>query len=311
MPDSTDPAALCDSVIVGAGPAGLTAALYMARYLRLPVVLHDEASRAARIAETYNVPGFPDGITGPDLLARMRDQAERYGARLIPARVRDIQRADGQFLLTDGIAQWRARSVILATGIVLHQVPMPQEIHEAAIRAGVLRYCPICDGYEYRGKRIVVVGCDAHGAAEALFLRRFSDQITLVPRRSDDLDDAVRARLAAAGITVMPWRIASYAPASDGMTIYLDGSDEAHRFDLMVPGLGVTPRSELAAALGVPVNAQGCITAAALDDSTVPGVWAAGDVLEGLDQVSAAIGHGAIAATRAHNWLREQDGETL
>lgn len=301
-----------DSVIVGAGPAGLTAALYMARYLRRPLVLHDGTARAARIPESFNVPGFPDGISGADLLARMTRQAGQYGARLVEGKLDRAERVGGGFVLhaADG-RRWQTRSLILATGIKLHQVDMPHDLHEAAIRAGVLRYCPICDGFEYRDKRIVVVGCDEQGAAEALFMRHFSANITLVPRAYSELDDATRAALKRAGITVIERRIARYAPGSEAMVIHLEGLAEPLSFELMVPGLGVTPRSELAGQLGVGINDKGCCDENALFDSGVPGLWVAGDVLEGLDQVSAAIGHGAIAATKAHNWLREQDGETL
>lgn len=301
-----------DCVIVGAGPAGLTAALYMARYLRRPLVLHDGAARAARIPESFNVPGHPGGISGADLLARMTEHAERYGARLVETRIEQASRADDLFVLRAEDGQsWRSRTVILATGIKLHEVDMPHDLHEAAIRAGVLRYCPICDGYEYRDKRIVVVGGDEQGAAEALFMRRFSQHITLVPRLFSELEDDERDQLERAGITVIERRIARYAPTSDAMVIYLEGQDQPVSFDLMVPGLGVTPRSELAEQLGVQINHKGCCHEAALFDSGVAGLWVAGDVLEGLDQVSAAIGHGAIAATNAHNWLRQQDGETL
>ena len=301
-----------DCVIVGAGPAGLTAALYMARYLRRPLVLHDSAARAARIPESFNVPGHPGGISGADLLTRMTEHAERYGARLVEARIEQASRAEDLFVLRaeDG-RTWRSRAVILATGILLHEVDMPHDLHEAAIRAGVLRYCPICDGYEYRDKRIVVVGGDEQGAAEALFMRRFSPHITLVPRLFCELEDQERDQLERAGITVIERPIARYAPTSDAMVIYLEGQEKPLSFDLMVPGLGVTPRSELAEQLGVKINHKGCCHEAALFDSGVPGLWVAGDVLEGLDQVSAAIGHGAIAATNAHNWLRQQDGETL
>ena len=301
-----------DCVIVGAGPAGLTAALYMARYLRRPLVLHDGAARAARIPESFNVPGHPGGISGADLLARMTEHAERYGARLVEARIDQASRAGDLFVLRAKDGQsWRSRTVILATGIMLHEVDMPHDLHEAAIRAGVLRYCPICDGYEYRDKRIVVVGGDEQGAAEALFMRRFSQHITLVPRLFSELEDDERDQLERAGITVIERRIARYAPTSDAMVVYLEGQDQPLSFDLMVPGLGVTPRSELAEQLGVQINHKGCCHEAALFDSEVAGLWVAGDVLEGLDQVSAAIGHGAIAATNAHNWLRQQDGETL
>jgi thioredoxin reductase (NADPH) len=168
--------------VVGAGPAGLSAALYSARYCRATLVLHDDASRASRIPITRNVPGLADGIAGKHLLARMSHQVERCGAVIESARVTNALFEHDRFLLTslDG-KQWSARALILATGVELNQIPLDDKTHEAAIRMGVLRYCSICDGYEHRGQRIAVVGFDASGAAEALFLRRYSTDMTFLP----------------------------------------------------------------------------------------------------------------------------------
>lgn len=300
-----------DCIVVGAGPGGLTAALYMARYLRRVLVLHDGTARALRIPLTHNAPGFPDGVTGPELIDRMTAHATRFGARIETAHVAGA-RVDGErFALTgaDG-RRWASRTLILATGLHLNQIPLPASVHEAAIAAGVLRYCPVCDGHEHRGKAIGVVGCDAQGAAEALFLRGFSDDVTLLPKAHAELTEAEHRALAARGVRVIASPIAGYRPDESGMTINLaDGG--AVRFDVVYPALGVRPRTELATALGVGVDESGCVDAGAPFASPIPGLYSAGDIVEGLDQINVAIAHGAIAATKAHNWLREQDGETL
>ena len=300
-----------DVIIIGAGPAGLTAALYLARYRRDTLVLHDGRSRALRIPLTHNAPGFPDGVGGPELIARMTRHAVQYGAVVEEAEVTAIEVVDGGFRLhLEGGSSHASRAVILATGIDLNQIDLPDTVHEAAIRAGVLRYCPVCDGYEHLDKRIGVIGCDTNGAAEALFLRQYSSDITLMPLSHPELASAQVQELAAAGIKVEPGALVALEPGADHIGVLLE--DRAHlEFDVIYPALGCRPRSGLAQQLGIDLTEAGCVTAACVIDSGVPGVFAAGDVVEGLDQVSVAMGHGAVAATKAHNWLREQDQDTL
>ena len=164
-----------DIAIVGAGPAGLSAALYAARFLRLTLVLHDGMSRAARIPLTHNVPGFEAGITGRRLVTKMSRHAVKYGAKIVKARIWRISRtAGGRFeLLSENGRSWSARAVILATGVEDNPIPIEKRLHELALKEGLLRYCPVCDGYEHRNQRIGVLGCDVSGAAEALFLRQY------------------------------------------------------------------------------------------------------------------------------------------
>ena len=298
--------------IVGAGPASLSAALYAARFCRTTLVLHDGQARAKRIARTYNVPGFDKGITGPELIARMTSHAGRYGAQIVEATVATATRESGLFILTDAAGQtWRAQALILATGIKLNQIPIDEELHETAIAHDVLRHCPICDGYEHRGKRIAVVGCDMSGAGEALFLRQFSDNVTLLPKDEAELTPEERADLAAAGVHTIVAPITRYAPQTDSMQIYVEGQAAPLSFDVLNPALGVTPRNELAAGLSLTLNDCGKADAASPFGTNIPGLFCAGDVVEGLDQITVAIGHGAVAATKAHNWLRDQHGETV
>lgn len=295
-----------ECLIVGAGPAGLSAALYMARYRRRVLVLHDGKARAARIPRTHNVPGFPDGVAGATLLERMAEHATRYGAVLRQVEVTGAEHTDGCFKLRTADGDTIVgRSLILATGLHLNQIPLPDAVHEAAIRANVLRYCPVCDGYEHIDRRIAVVGCDADGAAEALFLRCYTPHLTLLPKAKAELSAARRAELAAAGICMEERPVERYVPHDNGFDIYLQGDATPLHFDVVYPALGVRQRTELAAMLGLQLGEEGCVASTCALGTPVPGLYCAGDIVEGLDQISVAMGHGAVAATRAHNWLRD------
>lgn len=301
-----------DVIVIGAGPAGLTAALYLARYSREVLVLHDGKSRALRIPKTHNVPGFPEGIEGPELIARMTRHAAAFGARIENTEVTGIeQTARGFHLASAGGKRWSSRAVVLSSGIFLNQVDLPHESHERAIRAGVLRYCPVCDGYEHRDARIGVIGCDSNGAAEALFLRQYSTDITLMPLSCSELSLEQTRELAGAGIRVETGALIGLEPHEERMDVHLESRSAPLSFDVVYPALGCRPRAELAAQLGIALEEDGCVPARVLNDSGVAGFFAAGDVVQGLDQISVAMGHGAIAATKAHNWLRDQDQHSL
>ena len=301
-----------DIAIVGAGPAGLSAALYAARFCRSTLVLHDESARAARIPKTRNVPGFEAGITGPGLVRKMARHAERYGAKILPARIWRVSRtAGGGFeLLSNNGRSWSSRALILATGLEDNRIPIDERLHERAIRRGVLRYCPICDGYEHRDQRIGVVGCDVSGAAEALFLRQFSTDIRLLTQFSAELTEEQRRDLETAGIETITDPIAGYEVVEASIEVRLEGAAKPLAFDVIYPALGVRPRNALAESLGVQLVDDGKVAASAPFGTAVEGVYCAGDLVEGLDQISVAMGQGAVAATRAHNWLRECEGQT-
>ena len=301
-----------ECIIIGAGPAGLTAALYMARFRRKVLVLHDGSARALRIPKTHNAPGFPDGVTGPDLIARMSEHATGFGAEVAEAKIVSAQQNGDRFELLSGDGRsWQARSLILATGVAHNEIKIDTGGHQAAIAAGILRYCPVCDGYEHIDTAIGVIGCDSQGAAEALFLRRFSSDVTLVPLNFAELDRGELAAMREVGITVVEHPVARLDALPHRMDVYLEENAQPLSFDVVYPALGVTPRTELAAALGLSFCPSGELEMSAPFGTRVEGLYAAGDVVEGLDQISVAMGHGAVAATKAHNWLRERDGECL
>lgn len=298
-----------DCIIVGAGPAGLSAALYLARFRRRVLVVHDGRSRALRIPVTRNVPGFPGGVEGRALIARMTRHAEEYGARIRQGEVVQAERADHGFVLTlaDSRERLRAASVILATGLYMEQAPLEDPVHEAAMQAGVLRYCPICDGHEHTGQRIGVLGADGHGTREALFLRGFSADITVLTLNHCEIGAEDRARLRDAGVRLVEQAVAHHDPGVAGYRVELEGGG-ALEFDVVYPALGVRQRTELALMLGVELEEDGTTSARSPLGTDVPGLYCAGDIVDGLDQISVAMGHGALAATRAHNWLRSNEG---
>jgi thioredoxin reductase (NADPH) len=301
---------MLDCIIIGAGPAGLTAALYLGRYRRDPLVIHDGSAQAARIPLTHNVPGFPEGISGVQLLERMTDHAQAYGATFMEGCVTALaQEADG-FRITRADGQnLSARTVILATGILLNQIDLPHDVHEQAIEDDVLRYCAVCDAYEHIDRKIAVVGCEESGAAQALFLSRYSKEVTLFPDDPAAMAAEDRKKLETRGVRISDTPMARVAPTRTTMKVWREGDEAASEFDVVYPCFGTKPRTDLALQLGLSVDEDGCLDAASHFETEAPGFFAAGDIVRGLDQISVAMGHGAIAATNVHSRLRALDGE--
>lgn len=302
-----------DCVIIGGGPAGLTAAVYLARFRRKTVVLDRGGSRAALIPKSHNYPGFPDGIGGRELLSRLLLQAEGYGAEFRPGHVTGIQMTGRNWrVLGDGI-ELVGRTVLFATGVDNRRPDLSDEVHEAALAAGKLRYCPICDGYEAGGPaadaRIGVVGANSHGVAEALFLRHYTPQVTLFTLEVCELDLKDRNKLDRAGIAWDPRPVTRYDFSGDA--VRLEFANESYTVvDTFYPALGSQPNIELVKQLGIRVDEENCVLTDKEQRLGLRGLYAAGDVVSALDQMSVAMGHAAIAATAMHNDLRERDGET-
>ena len=294
-----------DCIIVGAGPAGLTAAIYLARF-HLAIRLFDcGTSRAALIPCTHNHAGFPDGISGKELLERMADQAERYGAERELARVTKIERDGEGFLVWAEAREFHARTVLVATGVINNRpAGIDDALHTRALSKGLLRYCPICDGYEVTDKRVAVIGTGDHGMREAVFLRGYTADLTLVsPEAEHQLDPQCEAELDAAGVARIDGPCGGYA-IEDGKLAF-DTARGRLSFDSVYPALGSRVRSDLAAEAGATVSEDGCLVVDAHQRTNVPGLFAAGDVVKGLDQISHAMGEGGVAATAIRNYLAE------
>jgi thioredoxin reductase (NADPH) len=169
-----------DCLIVGGGPAGLTAAIYLTRFHLDIRVIDAGNSRASWIPCTRNHAGYPDGISGEELIRLMTEQAQKYGAKIETARVTRLARIEGGFEADWGSGCETARTVLLATGVTNRRPPMDEDIHNEALARGLIRYCPICDGYEVTDKRVGIIGDDSHGVAEAVFLRGYTPHVTLI-----------------------------------------------------------------------------------------------------------------------------------
>jgi thioredoxin reductase (NADPH) len=292
-----------DCLVVGAGPAGLTAAIYLARFRRSIAVYDAGHSRATYIPTTRNYPGFPDGISGDELLARLRSQAGRYGAHITHGEVESLALDGPVFVATAGGLQVRARKVLLATGIV-DKEPEIANLREA-VAAGCIRLCPICDGHEVIDRPVAVYGPAASTVSHALFMRTFTaDLALLVPRGDPPLDGEGRHRLEQARIRYLASPVCEIEMTSQrrARVRLADGSSE--EFATVYPVLGCRIRSELALALGARTTEEGDIVVDAHQQTSVPGLYAAGDVVAALNQLSVAVGHAAIAATDIHNTLR-------
>ena len=304
-----DPQKMLDCVVIGGGPAGLTAAIYLSRFLRSCVVIDGGGGRAASIPRSHNLPGFPDGLSGIELLARLETQLHEYGSAVRRAEVDKISLSEPGFLISCADDVFRSRSIILATGVVNHKPNIPETMHALGVSQGLIRYCPVCDGYEARLKPIAVLGADRHGAAEALFLRRYGAAVTLLAQRSLDLTTSDLERLERAGVDVVAEPIDDLRLANDSIEVSWRGLP-GRSFGTLYPALGSTPRTQLAAGLGANLSNQGCLLTDDHQRTSIPGFYAIGDVVEGLDQICVATGHAAIAATAIHNDLLERDYQT-
>jgi thioredoxin reductase (NADPH) len=275
---------LWDCIIIGGGPAGLTAALYLARFRRSVLVIDSGNSRALQIPRSHNHPGFVDGISGPILLGTIKAQAAKYGAEFHTETVNALQICSAGFEASTSKASFIAQNVILAAGIS-DKAPTFVESDAEVLRKAV-RYCPVCDGFEFIGKKIAVYGRPDQIESKARFLRHYSDEVLAIPDIADLNSSSLPAK--------------QFKTAEDKIEITLaDGS--RHIVDVLYPALGCKVHSDLAVALGALHNKTGCLLVDGHQQTKIKGLYAIGDVVSDLHQLVVAEAHAAIAATAIHN----------
>jgi thioredoxin reductase (NADPH) len=296
--------AVLDCLIIGGGPAGLTAAIYLARFHLDILVVDGGKSRASWIPCTRNHAGYPEGIEGKELLRRMREQACKYGAKIVTEYVTKLERDEqsGLFTATWGSGTAVAHSVLIATGVTNRRPPMDEDLHDDALARGLVRYCPICDGYEVTDKKVGVIGSDSHGVAEALFIRSYTADVTLIaPDKALSLKPEDQKKLKDAGIACVDGPTQAVA-IPDGC-IVVDTAEGHYTFDSIYPALGSDTHTQLAEMVGADLSKDACLKVDSHQRTNVPGLYAAGDVVLGLDQISHAMGEGGVAATTIRNDL--------
>ncbi|MGN0109163.1 MAG: thioredoxin-disulfide reductase [Bifidobacterium sp.] len=306
-----------DVIIIGSGPAGYTAAIYLGRAGYRPVVIAGALTPGGQLVNTTeveNFPGFPDGIMGPDLMDAMRKQAERFGAEIVYDDVvsADVQ-GDSKRVVLDGGDTYISRAVIVATGSQVRKLGVPGE---AEYSGRGVSYCATCDGFFFRGKPIVVVGGGDSALTEADFLSRFGSSVTVIHRR-----DTFRAS------RILVDRAEKNPKINFRMNAVVErvnGDDEsgAHSVTIRdtvtgdmteIPANGIfvaighTPATEfLHGALQLDEHGYIAVDGASTRTST-PGVFAAGDVVDGVyRQAISAAGMGCRAALDAQAYLTEQ-----
>ncbi len=291
-----------DTLIVGAGPAGLTAAVYLARFRRRVLVTDTGASRARWIPTSRNLPGFARGLHGETLLERLREQVEAYGVEVRTVGVDTLAIGqDGVFEAGVGDDMVRAATVIMATGVAETVPEIPGAVE--AITRSLMRVCPICDGFEAHDKKVAVLGSGDHAAGEAMFLRTWAADVSLVLTQDADLSDERREALHSLGVKVFHTALESVALSEHEVTAVCTEGGKANHFDLIYSAFGVTSQSELARQLGAKLDEDGRLYVGEHQETSVDGLYAAGDVVRGLNQISVAEGEASIAATAIHNRL--------
>lgn len=298
-----------DTLIIGGGPGGLTAAIYLRRFTRNVIVIDKGRSRLRLIPVSHNYPGFPDGVPGHELLDNLEHQLANYGGRVLHGEITALRIEDGHFVgdfAPDDEScepyQVRALTALVATGVA--DAGLPVEDWRAAVASGAVRLCPVCDGYDVMDRKIAVATSENNPIGHALFLRTFSADVTLFERgEAPSLSGDDRQKLEAAGVRYVdsPLRGVTMGP---GMTPVLHTADgQEYACDVFYPILGETARSELAASLGAATSDCAELVVDGHQRTTVPGLFAVGDVVCGLNQIAVATGQAAVAATTIHNTL--------
>ena len=293
-----------DCLIIGAGPAGLTAATYLARYHRRIAVISAGRSRATYIPVTHNCPGFPFGVSGADLLAKMAAQAAQFGVEVVDARIRQLLRSQDGFVAVSDQQRWVARTVLLATGIVDRLPPVPGI--ERGIADMVVRLCAVCDGYEASDHRIAVYGPPASVIAHACFLRTYSRDVTAILSEPGEVHPSDRVQALDMAVNILPppsaiKLVGNGENRTRACKVIWPGREE--QFDSFYPVLGADAKAGLGTSLGARVDGQGELLVEPDLQTSVDGLYAAGDVVNTLNQISVAVGQAAMAATAIHHRL--------
>ncbi|WP_085026827.1 NAD(P)/FAD-dependent oxidoreductase [Ensifer aridi] len=288
-----------DCVILGGGPAGLVAGIYLARLNRRVIITDGGQSRASLIPRSFNHPAFPDGIPGRDLLTRMRAQIQKLGVEDIAGCADRVEQLGAGFQCIVAERTLDSRAMICATGLV--DILPPWRDATELVRKGNLRVCPICDGYEINGAAVVVIGHTRRALKEAEFLLSFTDDVTLATL-------GVELQGFSAAEVREPLRLAtspllSHNPmAGDRLSLKLT---DGRRLESVAvySALGCRPRSNIAAGVGVRLDDEGRIPTDPHQRTNVERLYAAGDVVTGLNQLGVAMAQGEIAAVAVHNDL--------
>jgi thioredoxin reductase (NADPH) len=301
-------------VIIGSGPAGLTAAIYSARADLKPLMIEgmERGGQLMLTTDVENYPGFPDGIMGPELMESLHKQAERFGTRIMSSDVTRVDFSQRPFRIWVEEDLYETETVIISTGASARWLGLDSE---ARLRGHGVSACATCDGFFFRGKEIAVIGGGDSAAEEALFLTKFASKVYVVHRRDELRASKIMAnRLLNHEKVELVWdSVVEEVLGGDVMTgLRLRNVKTAAISELPVEGMflaiGHTPNTEVFAGQ-IDLDEKGYILTDANTMTSVPGIFAAGDVADHVyRQAITAAGMGCQAAIDAERWLDEQEG---
>lgn len=303
-----------DVVIIGSGPAGHTAALYTSRADLKPIVImgHEPGGQLTTTTDVENFPGFPEGVMGPDLMERMKAQAERFGTEYLTTNVNKVDLSKRPFKVhCENGNEYEAQTLIISTGASAKYLGLPNE--KELIGRGVSA-CATCDGFFYRGKDVAVVGGGDTAMEEAMFLTKFANKVTIIHRRdsfraSKPMQDRVFKN---EKIDIL-WdhEVCEILSDESGLTgikvkSTKDDSISERKLDGLFMGIGHTPNTAFLEGQ-VEIDSHGfIITKGSHPDTNIPGVFACGDVQDSYyRQAISAAGSGCMAAMRAERFLED------
>jgi thioredoxin reductase (NADPH) len=305
-----------DVLIIGAGPAGLAAALYASRSLVKPVVLERMSVGGLVLSTEWidNYPGFPDGIAAPELMDRMRRQAERFGAEFVPDEALSLNRTDMGFSVTTaGGTVYQAGSVIVATGAMPRVLPVKEE---SKYRGRGISYCATCDAAFFKGKPVAVVGGGGSAVEEALVLARGCSTVSVVfPLDSLQAEPILIEQLRALSNVEFVSNAAPAAVEGEGKVERLRlrlsaGGEKTLDVAAVFVAMEFVPAGDLLKGL-VEVDAQGYVVTPESTETGVPGLYIAGDIRrKSLKQIVTAVADGAVAAQKAGTYVRSNKRKT-
>ncbi len=301
-------------VVIGSGPAGLTAAMYAARARLNPLVISG-SQLGGQISITYeveNYPGFPEGVAGPELVELMQKQAERFGARLVVDEVTEVDLTQGSpFTIKTYSQEYQAESLVIATGASPNRLGIPGE--ESHIGRGV-SFCATCDGFFFRDKDVVVVGGGDSAMEEGLFLTRFANRVRVIHRR-DELraGETLKRRAMENEKMSFIWDTVIEEIIGNGKVqavrtrnLKSDATEELTTDGVFI-FIGHFPNTDLFKGQ-LKMDSQGYLVADERAMTSVPGVFAAGEVQDSVyRQVATSVGQGAMAGMMLERWLEERE----